>query len=442
MQKVFYDDSTLQGSVTDQMRAAFTEQVNAVDDMIDSKSGLGNDFLGWLELPEEQSEAALNALQAKADEVREKCDVFIAVGIGGSYLGAKSAIEFLSTTFTENRKPQVLFAGHQVNSDYLADLLAHIEGKDVVVNVISKSGTTTEPGITFRVLRRWMEEKYGQEEAAQRIIATTDPEKGALRQLATQKGYHTYSIPGNVGGRFSVLTPVGLLPIAVAGISVKELVQGAQKAVSYCRGASLESNIAARYAVNRNIMLREGKTTEMMAAFQPQFQYINEWWKQLFGESEGKDRTGLFPASAVYTTDLHSMGQWMQEGIRNIFETFLCVKNTRASVSIPQFEDNADNLDYLVGKSFEEVNEKAYQGTLAAHKDGGVPVATVMVEERSADALGQLYYFFEKSCAYSAYLLRVNPFNQPGVEAYKKNMFALLDKPGFEDMKEDILSKL
>ncbi|ERP32094.1 glucose-6-phosphate isomerase [Chitinivibrio alkaliphilus] len=433
MQKVCYDDSSLKSLISPDVYTSFADQLEAVETMLNKKTGPGNDFLGWLELPEEHSPSFLDSIQKQADDARQQCDVFICVGIGGSYLGAKAAIEFLSSTFPQQRTPEVLFAGHHVNSDYLKDLLSHIEGKRVIVNVISKSGTTTEPGITFRVLRKWMEDAYGQEEAARRIIATTDPEKGALRKLAERNGYRTFDIPDNVGGRFSVLTPVGLLPIAVAGIDIKELVSGAREAMKYCSGTDLTTNIAARYGVNRNCLLREGKTIEMLAAFQPQFTFVNEWWKQLFGESEGKDRTGIFPASVVYTTDLHSMGQWMQEGLRTIFETFLRVDETRETVEVPHFEDNEDNLGYLVGKSFEYVNEKAYEGTLKAHRDGGVPAATITVADRSADSLGQLFYFFEKTCAYSAYLLRVNPFNQPGVEAYKKNMFAFLGKPGFED---------
>ncbi|MGM0462988.1 MAG: glucose-6-phosphate isomerase [Fibrobacterota bacterium] len=441
MQKIRYDDSSIASVVTDNMRECYEKQLVTVEAMINEKSGPGNDFLGWLDLPEEHSPAFIESLQNTADEIRSNCDVFICIGIGGSFLGSKSAVEYLAPAFLEQRSPQVVFAGHHVNSDYLTDLMEHMAGKKVMLNVISKSGTTTEPGITFRVLRKWMEDTYGEQEAAQRIIATTDPEKGALRKLAESKGYAAYDIPGNVGGRFSVLTPVGLLPIAVAGIDIEELIQGAKRAMKYCSGAALDTNIAARYAVNRNILFREGKTTEMLAGFQPQLQYINEWWKQLFGESEGKDRTGIFPASAVYTTDLHSMGQWMQEGVRNIFETFLRIENTRTSVTIPTFEDNADNLDYLGGKDFEHVNNNAYQGTLKAHLDGGVPVSTIIIEDRSADSLGQLFYFFEKACAYSAYLLRVNPFNQPGVEAYKKNMFAFLGKPGFEDLQKELLGE-
>ncbi len=442
MQKISYDDKSLARWISGDMKTAFNNEIALAEKMLNEKTGLGNDFLGWLDLPSELSADFLGGIQDKANKIREKCDLFIAIGIGGSYLGSKAAIEFLSTTFESARKPQVLFAGHTVNSDYLADLIDLMEGKDVVLNIISKSGTTTEPGITFRVLRQWMEAKYGKEEAAKRIVATTDPENGALRQLTNEQGYDSFDIPANVGGRFSVLTPVGLLPIAVAGIDIKELVEGAREAMGFCSGDTVETNMAAQYAVVRNILFREGKTTEVLAGFQPQIHFINEWWKQLYGESEGKNRTGIFPAAVDYTTDLHSMGQWMQEGVRNVFETFVVVKNTNRTVTIPNVGDNGDGLDYLVDKSFEYVNENAYKGTLLAHLDGDVPAATITLEDRSAATLGQLFYFFEKACAISGYLLRVNPFNQPGVEAYKKNMFALLNKPGFEELSAEIAERM
>jgi glucose-6-phosphate isomerase len=317
-----------------------------------------------------------------------------------------------------------------------------VENKDVALNVISKSGTTTEPGITFRVLRKVMEDKYGKDGAAKRIIATTDPDKGALRKLATEKGYSTFPIAPDIGGRFSVLTPVGLLPIAVAGIDISGLIDGAKEALSFCSGTEIEKNLSMKYAVNRNILFRQGKVIEVLAGFQPQFQYLCEWWKQLAGESEGKDKTGIFPAILDYTTDLHSVGQWIQDGTRNIFETFVVLKNTNTTVTIPDFTDNNDGLKYLAGSSFEKVNENAFLGTLLAHLDGGVPASVVSVEDRSPESLGQLFYFFEKTIALSGYILRVNPFNQPGVDNYKNNMFAFLSKPGFEKQGEELKTRL
>ncbi len=442
MKLISFDDGTLGNWVSEHEIAQYEGSLSAAEKMLQTGSGPGSDFLGWLNLPREIKSEDISAIKETAEELRSKSDIFITVGIGGSYLGARSAIEFLAPAFDDMRKPRTLFAGHHVNSDFLSDLLQLIEDKDVTVNVISKSGTTTEPGITFRVLRQWMEKKYGREGAAQRIVATTDPEKGALRKLAGDEGYKTFSIPPDIGGRFSVLTPVGLLPIAVAGIDIEAMVSGAREALDFCRGTASEGNPSARYAAVRNILFRRGKNLEVLATFQPQLHFVAEWWKQLAGESEGKDGTGIFPASVDYTTDLHSLGQWMQEGVRNVFETFIRLKNTRSKVSVPFFDDNLDGLNYLSEKSFEQINENAYQGTLLAHMDGDVPVSTITVENRSPESIGQLFYFFEKAVALSGYVLRVNPFNQPGVEEYKRNMFALLQKPGFEEQGKSLKNKL
>lgn len=440
--RVSLDDRLLDGIVSKTEIDGYNAGLAVAEKMLTARSGPGNDYLGWLDLPTKTPKALLDAISAKAAEIRGKADVLVCIGIGGSYLGARAAIEFLSPTFEEQRKPRVIFAGHTINSDYLADLLAFVNDKSVAVNVISKSGTTTEPGVTFRVIRRWMEERYGRKEAASRIVATTDPKSGALRKLAEEEGYATFDIPKDVGGRFSVLTAVGLFPIAVAGADIGKMLFGAAQAITFCKGTTAESNIAGRYAILRNILFRRGFTTEVMASFQPQFHFLGEWWKQLAGESEGKNNTGIFPASLDYTTDLHSMGQWMQEGVRSVFETFLVLGETKQTVTVPKFDDDSDELNYLAGKSFEEINRRAYQGTLMAHVDGGVPAMTLLVENRSEETLGQLFYFFEKAIALSGYLLRVNPFDQPGVEAYKKNMFALLGKKGYEKQRETLANRI
>jgi glucose-6-phosphate isomerase len=336
----------------------------------------------------------------------------------------------------------VIFTGHQINSDYITDLLELVKDKNVAVNVISKSGTTTEPGIAFRIVKQWMEKRYGKAGAAQRIVATTDAKKGALRKLANEEKYVTFDIPSDVGGRFSVLTPVGLFPCAMAGLDIKKMLAGAKEAMAFCSAETLGKNMAGRYAVARNVLFRRGKTTEVMALFAPQLHYLGDWFKQLAGESEGKNLTGIFPASVDYTTDLHSLGQWMQEGIRNVFETFVVLKKTASCVRLSKLNDDSDELNYLAGKSFEDVNSEAYRGTLLAHLDGGVPCATITLDDRSEETLGQTFYFFEKAIALSGYLLRVNPFDQPGVDAYKKNMFALLSKPGNEKQGEALRQRL
>lgn len=436
--RISYNNSFLKNAVSLNEIEQYNDSIASAEKMLAGRNGPGNDFLGWLDLPRTIKKSTLDSISQKAQEVHSKADVLICVGIGGSYLGARAAIEFSSASFEDQRKPRVIFAGHSINSDYLKDLLDLVKDRNVAVNVISKSGTTTEPGIAFRVIRQWMEARYGRKEAASRIIATTDPAKGALRKLATEEGFTTFEIPFDVGGRFSVLTPVGLFPIAVAGLDISKLIEGAGEAMDFCTGNTYEKNLAGHYAAVRNILFRKGYTTEVLASFQPQLHFVSEWWKQLAGESEGKNRTGIFPSALDYTTDLHSLGQYMQEGLRNVFETFIILKNTRASIAVPKFEDDSDELNYLAGKSFEEINQNAYKGTLLAHFDGGVPCGTLALEDRSEKTLGQLFYFFEKAIALSGYLLRVNPFDQPGVEEYKKNMFALLGKKGFEKRRDEL----
>lgn len=438
--KIFYNDQFSGEFVSRDEIELYNNSIASAEKMLKDRSGPGNDFLGWIDLPRTMKKN-VGVISQKAEEIRSKTDVLICIGIGGSYLGARAAIEYMSSTFEDTRKPRVLFCGHSINSDYIADLLDLVKDKRVSVNVISKSGTTTEPGIAFRVIRQWMENRYGKKEAASRIIATTDPSKGALRKLADEEGYTTFDIPSDVGGRFSVLTPVGLFPIAAAGIDIGKLLEGAETAMGFCCGDNFENNLSGHYAAVRNILFRKGYTNEVMAAFAPQIHFVSEWWKQLAGESEGKNGTGIFPAALDYTTDLHSLGQWMQEGVRNVFETFMVLKKTSRTLCIPKFDDDSDELNYLAGKSFEEININAYRGTLLAHLDGGVPVSTIELEDRCADTLGQLFYFFEKAIAISGYLLRVNPFDQPGVEAYKKNMFALLGKVGFEKRRKELQEK-
>jgi glucose-6-phosphate isomerase len=440
--KILYDDTCLGDWIKESERAAYIESFIAAQEMLEKRTGPGRDFLGWLDLPRTIDMATVTRVQETAEYIRKIADILICVGIGGSYLGAKAAIEFVSPSFEDLRKPRVIFAGHNISSDYLTDLLALVKDKSVAVNVISKSGITTEPGIAFRIVKQWMEKQYGKQDASSRIVATTDPQKGALRKLAAEEGYATFDIPPDVGGRFSVLTPVGLFPCAVAGLDIKKLLTGARESMDFCSERSLDKNIAGRYAVNRNILFRRGRTIEVMALFAPHAHYIGDWFKQLAGESEGKNLTGIFPASMDYTTDLHSLGQWMQEGMRTVFETLVVIRHTKSTVKIPKLDDNSDELNYLAGKSFEDVNNEAYRGTLLAHLDGDVPCTTLTVDDRSEETLGQAFYFFEKAIALSGYLLRVNPFNQPGVEAQKNNMFALLSKPAYEVQSADLAARI
>lgn len=406
-------------------------------------SGLGNDFLGWVKLPSETDTALIDDINATAAALREACDYVVAIGIGGSYLGAKAVIEALSNSFAAympSKGPKVLFAGQNIGEDYLAELQAFLKDKKFGIIVISKSGTTTEPAIAFRLLREQLEKQAGREEARKLIVAITDEHRGALRSLATTEGYKTFVIADNVGGRYSVLTPVGLLPIAVAGFDIRALLDGARDMEKATLTGTDTS--ALTYAATRNALYREGKKIEILVNYNPRLHFFGEWWKQLYGESEGKDGKGIFPAAVDNTTDLHSMGQWIQEGERTIFETVISVEKSEAELRIPTDADNLDGLNYIAGKRIDEVNKMAELGTRLAHIDGGVPNMRVVLPALEPYWLGQLIYFFEAACGISGYLLGVNPFNQPGVEAYKRNMFALLEKPGYEKETEAIKAKL
>lgn len=411
------------------------------------KTGEGNQFLGWTTLPQEMHRSALvQDINKTAAEIRQKAEVFVVVGIGGSYLGARAVIEALKNSFPASggKKPvDIVYAGHQMSEDYMAELLDFLEDKEYALTVISKSGTTTEPAIAFRLLRQHLENKYGKQEARKRIIAITDKEKGALKTLSNREEYKTYKVPDDVGGRYSVLTPVGLLPIAVAGFSIDELLKGAADMQTFAeQGHGIMDDPAALYAVARNSLYRIGKPVEIMVNYQPKLYYFTEWWKQLFGESEGKQQRGIFPAGVGFTTDLHSMGQYIQEGLRILFETVISVEEPARNLTIPKDKDNLDGLNYIAGKRLEEVNKQAELATMLAHSEGGVPNIKVSVPKLNAYHLGELIYFYEMACALSGYILDVNPFNQPGVEAYKKNMFALLGKPGFEEEAKAIRKKI
>ena len=400
-----------------------------------SGTGEGADFLGWLHLPINYDKEEFVRIQEAAKRIRSSCDVFVVLGIGGSYLGARAAIEFLQTAESAKNAPTILFGGNTISAAALNDLIARCEGKDICVNVISKSGTTTETAVAFRVFRDMMVRRYGEEGAKARIFATTDKAKGTLKAYADKCGYETFVVPDDVGGRFSVLTAVGLLPIAVAGIDIEELMRGAAEAHDTLLNDDFASNPALRYAAIRNLLYRSGKKTEILAGYEPYQLLMNEWWKQLFGESEGKDGKGIFPASVIFSTDLHSLGQYIQQGERTIFETVLQIEDSHSPFIIPNDPENTDGLNFLSGRELDEVNRKAMLATLIAHTDGGVPNICLTLRDRSASSLGYLFYFFELACAVSGYILGVNPFNQPGVESYKKNMFALLGKPGYEELR-------
>lgn len=397
----------------------------------------GNDFLGWVDLPSSITEVEIEEIDKTAVYLRSHCDVVVVIGIGGSYLGAKAVIDALTNSFDwlQNKKenPVILYAGNNISEDYLFEMIEYLDGKSFGIINISKSGTTTEPALSFRILKNKLEEAVGREEAKNRIVAITDSTKGALRSLAIREGYKTFMIPDDVGGRYSVFTPVGLLPIAVAGINIRMLLQGASEmAKETNKEIAFKDNLASIYAVTRNVLYKNGKKIEILASFHPKLQYFAEWWKQLFGESEGKDLKGIFNAAVNFTTDLHSMGQWIQEGERTIFETTISIDEPNEKIKIPHDSEDLDGLNYLEGKRVDDVNKMAELGTRIAHVDGGVPNIVIQVPKLSAYYIGQLIYFFEKACGISGYLLGVNPFNQPGVEAYKNNMFALLEKPGFE----------
>lgn len=426
----------------------FKEQIAVAHKMLHEKTGAGNDFLGWVDLPVDYDKDEFARIQKAAEKIQGDSDVLIVIGIGGSYLGARACIDALSHTFynalsKEQRKtPEIYYVGNNISGTYLKDLLDVCEGKEVSVNVISKSGTTTEPAIAFRVFKQFMEEKYGKEEAKNRIFATTDKARGALLTLAKEEGYETFTIPDDVGGRFSVLTAVGLLPIAAAGINIEELMQGAADARAEYSNENVEENACYQYAAVRNALLRKGKTTEIVVNYEPCLQYFGEWWKQLYGESEGKDGKGLYPSSVNFSTDLHSLGQYIQDGQRILFETVINVEHPRKDVELKEEASDLDGLNYLAGKTMDFVNKQAFQGTILAHVDGGVPNVVINLPAINAYHMGQLIYFFEKACGISGYLLGVNPFDQPGVEEYKKNMFALLGKKGFEALRETLLARL
>ena len=429
--------------ITEEMKA----QAAAANELLHTGKGAGNDFLGWVNLPSSIDAAQIEAIESQAAKLRAKADVVICIGIGGSYLGAKAVIEAMSNSFEFLKKqhdnPTVVFAGQNISEDYTHELLDAVKDYSVAAIVISKSGTTTEPAIAFRLIKAYLEERYGKEEAAERIVAITDAARGALKTLSTNEGYPTFVIPDNVGGRFSVLTPVGLLPLAVAGIDIKALVAGAQ-AMEAATGADVpvEENLAAQYAIVRNELYKAGKKVEILGSYEPKLLYVAEWWKQLYGESEGKDGLGIFPASVTLTADLHSMGQYIQEGERTLFETIISVAESKYEVKVESEEANLDGLNFLEGKRLSQINKMAELGVQLAHIDGGVPQLRIEIPAINETSIGALIYFFEKACGISGYILGVNPFNQPGVEAYKKNMFALLDKPGYEEESKAIKARL
>ncbi|MBQ1517507.1 MAG: glucose-6-phosphate isomerase [Clostridia bacterium] len=420
-------------------------QVKAAHDALTDGTGAGNDFIGWVDLPKAYDKEEFARIKAAAKKIQGNSDVFVVIGIGGSYLGARAAIEFLkSPNYNALKKdtPDIYYTGNSISSTALAELLEICEGRDVSINMISKSGTTTEPAIAFRVFREMLEKKYGKEGAKERIFCTTDKAKGTLKKLADTEGYETFVVPDNVGGRYSVLTAVGLLPIAVAGADVDALMQGAAKAMEELSNPDLKTNDCYKYAAIRNVLYAKGYTTEILVSYEPSFTMMSEWYKQLFGESEGKDNKGIFPASVTFSTDLHSMGQYIQEGRRNLFETVVSFDKPKKELIIEEIEEDIDGLNFLSGKGMSYVNRKAFEGTILAHNDGGVPNIVLNVPEMNEAELGYMIYFFEKACAISGYLLGVNPFNQPGVESYKKNMFALLGKPGYDKERAALEARL
>lgn len=424
------------------------DAVQAAHYSLHEKTGKGNEFLGWIDLPDDYDREEFSRIKQAAIKIQNDSDILLVIGIGGSYLGARAAINMLQHSFynllsSEQRKtPQILYVGHNMSSIYMQDLIDVLVDKDFSINIISKSGTTTEPALAFRIFRTLLEQKYGKKEAKQRIYATTDKEKGALKTIASEEGFETFVIPDNIGGRYSVLTAVGLLPIAVSGVDIDQIMQGAKAAKIELQSPKLDENQAYQYAVARNLLYNKGKTIELFVSYESSLHYFSEWWKQLFAESDGKDQKGIFPATANFSTDLHSLGQYIQDGRRDLFETVLKVNRTRNELIIEEMENNVDNLNYLAGKSMEFVNNKAFEGTMLAHTEGGVPNLVLSIPALDAYTFGYLVYFFEKSCAIGGYLLGVNPFNQPGVEAYKTNMFTLLGKPGYEEKKVALEQRL
>jgi glucose-6-phosphate isomerase len=431
-----FNDERAKEFVSNQDIASLQESVDRSHADLEKKNGLGNEYLGWLHLPSSTPSSLIDSIITTQKEIRDKCDAFVCIGIGGSYMGARAAISFLSPLFKQSYSPDIYFAGHTMCSDYYSDLFRILGDKEVCVNVISKSGTTLEVAVAFRLLRSFMEKKYGKEESRKRIIVTTGSEKNPLNSLSKEEGYKLYVIPEDIGGRFSVLTAAGLLPIAISGVDLNNLMDGALLAENaLTKTSDLGLNLAYRYAVNRHCLYQKGKVIELMATFNCSFEFILEWWKQLSGESEGKEGKGIFPASVQYPTDLHSLGQSIQEGTQNLFETFLLLEKSSKSIEVPSDSDDFDGLNYLQGKELDFINEKAYKGSATAHLEGGVPSLTLTLKERSAHNLGQLFYFLERVVAMTGYLSNVNPFDQPGVELYKKNMFSLLNKP---DLRKEI----
>jgi len=443
--KLSLNTKFLDGFVSKEEIEAITPEVTSAFSTVKEKTGAGNDFLGWTDLPVNYDKEEFDRILTCAEKIKSSCDILVVIGIGGSYLGARAAIEFVKSPLYNDLKkdtPDIYFAGNNISTTALNDLLSICEGKDICINVISKSGTTTEPAIAFRVFRSLLEEKYGKDGARERIFVTTDRARGTLKQFSTERGYETFVVPDDVGGRYSVLTAVGLLPIACAGIDIAEMMKGAEAAMNELSANDIGKNDAILYAAIRNILYRKGKSTEIMVGYEPYLLMFNEWWKQLYGESEGKDHKGLFPASVIFSTDLHSLGQYVQEGVRHIFETVISVENVGGSFTIPNDPENVDGLNFLSGKLLSYVNKTAMNGTLCAHTDGGVPNLVIEVEDRTAYSFGYMVYFFELACAISGYTLNVNPFNQPGVESYKKNMFALLGKPGYEGERAALEARL
>lgn len=448
MEKMKFDYSKASEFVQESEVNCLNSFIQSAHDMLHNKTGAGNDYVGWVDHPLNYDKEEFVRIKKAAEKIKSDSDALIVIGIGGSYLGAKAAIDMLSHSFhnvmpkSKRKAPEIYFVGNNISSTYIADLLEVIEGKEISVNVISKSGTTTEPAIGFRIFKEYMENKYGKEGATKRIYATTDKAKGALKQLATEEGYETFVVPDDIGGRFSVLTAVGLLPIAASGADIDSMMKGAYDAHQQYNNKNLDENDCYKYAAVRNALYRKGKSIEIMVNYEPSLHYFTEWWKQLYGESEGKDQKGIFPAGVDFTSDLHSMGQYIQDGLRNLFETVVKVEKPRKNIVIKQDKDNLDGLNFVAGKDIDFVNKKAMEGTLLAHNDGGVPNLIISVPELNEYYFGNMVYFFEKACGISGYLLGVNPFDQPGVEAYKKNMFALLGKPGYEDEKKKLEERL
>lgn len=448
MSKVTFDYSKAAPFIKDHEVDSMKKLAEDAKELLVSKTGAGNDFLGWIDLPVDYDKDEFARIKKAAAKIQSDSEVLLVIGIGGSYLGARAAVEFLRHSFynvvsKEIRKtPEIYFVGNSISSTYIRHLMDVIGDRDFSINMISKSGTTTEPAIAFRVFKEMMEKKYGKEEAARRIYATTDRVKGSLKHLATEEGYETFVVPDDIGGRFSVLTAVGLLPIAVSGADIDKLMEGAKAGRETALNAPFEENDSLKYAAIRNILLRKGKEIEILANYEPSVHYVSEWWKQLYGESEGKDQKGIFPASVDLTTDLHSMGQFIQDGSRNMFETVINIETSREELVLQEEPVDLDGLNYLAGKSVDFVNKSAMNGTILAHTDGQVPNLMVKVPEVNEFYLGEMFYFFEFACGVSGYLLGVNPFNQPGVESYKKNMFALLGKPGYEAQREELLKRL